>query len=88
MNCVVAPMLTCGRSGEICKAVMTGTIPVTISVVEPALPPNVARMLALPKAMAVAIPGADCPVDCTVATDVSEEVHAAELVTSFVEPSL
>lgn len=47
-----------------------------------------AVIVALPTAAPVASPGVACPDDCTVAVAVLEEVHAAELVTFLLDPSL
>lgn len=64
-------------------AIETSAAGVTVSVAVPETEAEVAVIVEEPTATAVA-----CPPEAMVAFDVSEEVQVAELVRSFVEPSL
>ena len=73
VNCCVAPMATEELAGV--TAIDTNAGPVTVSPVEPLIPPEVAWIVVLPAATPVAKP----PL-VIVATDVVDEVQVTELV--------
>ena len=81
MNCCVRPTASEGVAGV--TAIETSAAGVTVSVAVPETDPEVAVIVEVPVATAVA-----WPPEAMVAFDVSEEVQVAELVRSFVEPSL
>ncbi len=90
VNCSVVPFAVLGMGGVIARE--TSVAGVTVSSVEPEIPPNVALIVVLPIALPLACPGLyitdeseETAVASTiVATAGSDEVHVTSAVRSFV----
>jgi hypothetical protein len=80
VNACVVPAAIDGFGGVTCIDTRLGT---TVKLVDPVCPPKAAVIVALPMAAAV-----NCPVPLTVATTGFDELQAAELVRSWLVPSL
>ncbi len=80
VNCCVVPAASNGFCGLTCREIRLGN---TLRLVEPVSAPKAAAMIVFPMATAVAVP---LPLTVTIAG--FEEVQVAEVVRSWVVPSL
>lgn len=88
VNATVFPTVTDVLPGVTEIDCKVGPLLVTESEAVPLIPDEEAVIVTLPVATPVARPGFICPEVSIVASDVFDDVHDAEEVRSFVEPSL